>query len=196
MLRQSPAGAPTLKLLLSLCALVVLSASAAAQPASSANYLQHLQAGVDAGAYSEIAVGWIDGAQRQTWFFGPAAKPTADSAFEIGATSEVFTGLLLAQAALEGKLRLQTTIGDVLGKSFAFADPGVGAIPLQDLATHRAGLPALPPNLFPTNPDDPYAEYSASSWRALLTHYRLTETKGPGYSVLDAGLLGALLGQA
>jgi len=103
---------------------------------------------------------------------------------------------LLAQAAYEGKVRLLTPIHELLPKDFTFADAALGAVTLRELATHRAGLPALPPNLLPEQADDLYADFTPRDLRAFLANYR----RSPGaaattYSTLDAGLLGDLLGQ-
>jgi CubicO group peptidase (beta-lactamase class C family) len=56
-------------------------------------------------------------------------------------------------------------------------------------------LPALPPNLLPDTIEDPYADYSTQSLQGLLANYRRSEPSRPGYSTLDTGLLGDLLGR-
>lgn len=172
-----------------------------AQPVAPDTYLARLQQGVDSGLYRELAVGWIDGTQtgpgqQQTRYFGNGQKPDAHSAFEIGAISEIFTGLLLAQAAIEGKVRMDTTLRDLLPKDFSFADPSVGAINMRQLATRRSGLPAAPPNLFPVDADDTYAGFDQSALLTLLANFKLVANMPAGYSVLDAGLLGNMLGRA
>jgi D-alanyl-D-alanine-carboxypeptidase/D-alanyl-D-alanine-endopeptidase len=178
----------------SLGILFVASAAARAEPALPAGYRELIQSGVQSGVYQAVAVGWIDSGNRGTWFFGQAQ---AESAFEIGAATEVFTGLLLAQAALEGKLRLQTPIRALLPADFPFADPALGAISIEALATHHAGLPGVPPNLMPVSVDDPYAGYSEQDLRTFLANHRLAASPHSyAYSTLDVGLLGYLLGQA
>src|ERR1700758_3648160 len=89
----------------SLCILFALLATALAQADSldSEPYRQSLQAGVDSAAYHQLAIGWIDGGERATWLLGKTAKPDIHSRFEIGALTEIFTGLLFAQAAIDGK---------------------------------------------------------------------------------------------
>ena len=169
---------------------------AQAQPVALDEYRQHLRHGVDVGAYSQIAAGWLDGGERQTWFFGHDTQPDLASTFEIGAATEIFTGLLLAQTAYEGKVRLQNPVRELLPKELTLADTALGAITPLQLATHRAGLPSLPPNLLPANIEDPYADYSMQNLYALLANYHLPESAAPGYSTLDAGLLGELLGRS
>jgi len=166
---------------------------ARAEPVLTDVYRRVLQTGVDNGAYAGVAAGWIDDGERTTWFFGGPLKPDAASGFEIGAVTEVFTGLLLAQAVFDGKLRLQTPIREVL-PDLPFADARLGAVTLLDLATQRSDLPQLPPNLMPASTDDPYAGYSELDLMALLANYRPAPSSArPGYSPLDYGLLGHVL---
>jgi CubicO group peptidase (beta-lactamase class C family) len=165
-------------------------------------YLASLQQGVDSGLYRQLAVGWIDGTQtgpdqQQSWFLGNGQKPDVDSTFEIGAATEIFTGLLLAQAAIDGKVRLDSPLRDLLPKDFAFADPALAAISLRQLATRRSGLPPAPPNLFPVDTSDAYAGFDQTALLTLLANYRLApDAASPDYSILDVGLLGDLLGRA
>ncbi len=171
------------------CTLVV------ADPLVTDDYRRSLQNGVDNGAYDQIAVGWIDGDERTTWFLGKSEKPALDTRFEIGAITEVFTGLLFAQSAYERKVRLQSTLREAM-PNFAFADARVGSIMLAALATHRSGLPSIPPNLFPADIDDPYASYSDADLAAFLANYR--EPAGDNamvYSPLNSGVLGVVMAQ-
>lgn len=157
---------------------------------------------MDSGLYRELAVGWIDGTQtgpdqQQMWFLGRGQKPDADSTFEIGAASEIFAGLLLAQAAIDGKVRLDTPLRDLLPKGFAFADSRLGAISLRQLATRQSGLPAIPPNLFPLDADDPYAGFDQVALLTLLANFKFAaDTDASPYSILDTGMLGDLLARA
>jgi len=159
-------------------------------------YRRSLQSGVDSGAYAQIAVGWIDGDERTTWFLGKDAKPTLDTQFEIGALSEVFTGLLFAQSAYEGKLRMRSTLHDAM-PNFPFADSRLAATTLAAMATHGSGLPAIPPNLFPLDIEDPYAGYSGADLLAFLANYRSPNDEALAvYTPLDSGLLGFVVAQS
>ncbi|MBN8885326.1 MAG: beta-lactamase family protein [Rudaea sp.] len=168
-----------------------------------ASFRETIERGVANGAYQSVAVGLIDGKQRGTFYFGHRdgadSKPADDkSLFEIGAVGEVFTGLLLAQAALEGKLRLSDPIEKFLPAPFPFTDARLGKITLLQLATQHSALPARPANLFPADLDDPYAGYAAEDLLALLAFHRSSakaDDAAYGYSILNAGLLGHLLGR-
>lgn len=183
-------------------ALVLLPVLANAQPVVADPYLARLQNGVDSGVFRQLAVGWSDGSQTgpdqsKTWYLGNGDKPDADSTFEIGAASEIFTGLLLAQAAIEGKVGMDSTVRELMPKDFPFADPALAAITLRQLAARRSGLPAAPANLFPRNTNDPYADFDEPALLTFLANTRLAAgVATPAYSLLDTGLLGDLLGRA
>jgi len=145
---------------------LVLAATAAAAPKAAApsatdRYRRVLEQGVANGAYDTVAVGLIDGKDQKTWFFGKHRDAASErSAFEIGAVTDVFTGILLAQAVLDGKVRLTDPIGGLLPAEFPWADPELAATPIVALATQTSGLPATPANLFALDPDDAYADYT------------------------------------
>ncbi|MGH8123733.1 MAG: serine hydrolase domain-containing protein [Rudaea sp.] len=162
-----------------------------------------IEQGIANGAYCTVAVGVIDGSQTQKLYFGhrdcaTTAAADDDSEFEIGALSEVFTGLLLAEAALEGKLHLRDPLRKFLPADFPFAQARVGDISLDALVTQHSGLPPQPTSLFPADVDDPYIDYAGEDLLAFLAFYRnlpAREDTGYGYSVLNAGILGHLLGR-
>lgn len=181
---------------------LILCLLAAALPARAAlpmpdGYRELFEKGTANGAYAGIAVGLIQGSEQQVWFFGNDPLPDADSAFEIGAISDVFTGILLARAAIDGKVRLGDPIGKVLPTAFAQVSPALAQTPLVSLATQQTGLPATPRNLFPVSVDDPYAGYAETDLAAYLaTAAPAADTSVPAYSVLNAGLLGIVLAHA
>ena len=83
--------------------LLLISCVCRAAPELSDAYREVIDKGIANGAYPALAVGIAEGKEQKTFFLSKSA--TADSAFEIGAVSEVFLGLLLAQDAVAGKLR-------------------------------------------------------------------------------------------
>lgn len=130
----------------------------------------------------------------------PEAKdtPPEQIVFEIGSITKVFTGLLLAQAVVEKKVTLETTIGSLLEPKVKFADPRVAAITLKQLSTHTSGLPRLPDNAAAGMVEgDPYVNYDEKLLFAYLAGAKL-DGDGPhpcSYSNLGVGLLGHLLGK-
>jgi len=126
------------------------------------------------------------------------SMPPEKLVFEIGSITKVFTGLLLAQAMVEKKVTLETTLGSLLDGQVKFADPRVAAITLKQLATHTSGLPPLPDNMgADATMEDPYADYDEKLLLSFLATAKL-EGEGPfscSYSNLGMGLLGYLLGR-
>lgn len=124
--------------------------------------------------------------------------PAGELVFEIGSISKLFTGLLLGQAVVDGKLALDDTLGDVLGDALADATAPVQGITLEQLATHRSCLPRLPDDLAPANPADPYPGYDRERLLALLQRLELPATPpcDPDYSNVGFGVLGLVLEHA
>lgn len=129
----------------------------------------------------------------------PADAKPESLLFEIGSITKTFTGLLLAQAVVEGKVKLDTTVAELLAPQATFADPRIGAITLEQLSTHTSGLPRLPDNTAAgMAAEDPYARYDAKLLLAYLSTAKL-EGQPPyraSYSNLGVGLLGHLLSRA
>lgn len=126
----------------------------------------------------------------------PAGTAPEKILFEIGSISKVFTGLLLAQAVQAGKVRLDSTLREVMGKKQRFASEHVAAITLEQLATHTSGLPRLPDNLLEgADPADPYAHYDRRRLDAFLSRTTLAHAPpfASAYSNFGAGLLGDVL---
>ncbi|HEX6833475.1 MAG TPA: serine hydrolase domain-containing protein [Rudaea sp.] len=176
-----------------LLALLLASGVCRAQVVLPELYRRALEDGVANGAYPAVAVGLIEGKEQGTWFFGHPA-PTGENAFEIGAVSEIFAGLVLAQDAVAGKLSLRDSVRKLLPSDAVLGDARLGEVTLEELITHRSGLPAIPPNLFPADADDPYADYGEAQLLGLLANYHPASfEKTSGYSPLDVGLLTLLL---
>src|SRR5262249_3842986 len=94
---------------------------------------------------------------------GTAAAPVTpdgDTVFEIGSVTKVFTGLLLAEMASRGEVAFDTPVSALLPGCAPFPARG-RPITLLDLAMHVSGLPRLPDNLDPPDPQNPYAAYNA-----------------------------------
>jgi D-alanyl-D-alanine-carboxypeptidase/D-alanyl-D-alanine-endopeptidase len=127
----------------------------------------------------------------------PDGVPPERRIFEIGSITKVITGVLLSQTVIEKKARLDTTLSELLGPDFKFADPKVGKITLLQLSTHTSGLPRLPGNMR-SNPDgkpDPYALYDLAKMKEFLGKVTLKgdPPHDASYSNLGVGLLGEML---
>ncbi|WP_297691298.1 serine hydrolase [Phenylobacterium sp.] len=145
-------------------------------------------------------VGVVDAAGRRFVSYGPRSKAApapvdADTVFEIGSMTKVFTSLLLALAVQRGEVTLDEPIQKLLPASVHAPERNGHQITLIDLATHTSGLPRLPTNLKPKDPLNPYADYTVEDLYAFLNGYQLTRDPGSHYeySNLGGGLLGHLL---
>jgi CubicO group peptidase (beta-lactamase class C family) len=122
--------------------------------------------------------------------------PAEKIVFEIGSISKAFTGLLLAQSVLEKKVRFDSTLRELLGKTQNYADARVGQITLLQLVTHTSGLPRLADNHAAfADPADLYTKYDRAALSQYLEKAKL-EGEGPyleSYSNLGMGLLGDML---
>lgn len=125
------------------------------------------------------------------------AEVGADTLFEIGSITKVFTGILLADAVLRGEAALEDSITKYLPAALLRGDSPLHEVTLLDLATHTSGLPRLPANLDEgADPLDPYAHYTAQRLHDYLKGFRKSDFEKRGkmsYSNLGVGLLGHLL---
>ncbi|MCH7688038.1 MAG: serine hydrolase [Planctomycetes bacterium] len=121
--------------------------------------------------------------------------PNADTIYEIGSTSKVFTGLLLADAVAHGHVRLDQAASELLPAGVSMPSHGEQTITLQHLATHVSGLSRLPDNLKVTDFENPYATYTLRDLYTFLNGHKLDSAPGERreYSNLGMGLLGHLL---
>lgn len=133
---------------------------------------------------------------------GDGRAPDADTVFEAGSITKGLTGLLLAQMAAAGDVRLTQPIGTLVPDGIEL-DPRVAAITLEELATHRAGLPRLasgPEMQARMNGPDPYAGSTPGEIFADLARVDpAVVASGRGayaYSNLGSALLGQLLARA
>ena len=128
---------------------------------------------------------------------GPAGSPER-AMFEIGSVTKVFTSLLLAIAVQRGEVGLDDSLAEHLPPGSQVPGRGDAEITLLHLATHRSGLPRLPPRFLweaLRHRDDPYALLTTERVLEALSRTRLKSAPGKrfGYSNFGGGLLGVAL---
>ena len=123
------------------------------------------------------------------------AQPDADTVFEIGSVTKVFTSTLLADLAVRWELGLDTPVQTLLGAAARMPTRDGAEITVGHLATHNSGLPRLPDNLDPADDTNPYAGYDAERLYAFLSSHELRRDIGEAveYSNFGYGLLGHAL---
>ena len=116
-------------------------------------------------------------------------------AFEIGSISKALTGLLLADAVQRGQVRLDQPVGELLPLDGA----PVAQVTLDELASHRSGLPRIAPGLKQMGAGLRHRMAGVDAYpydvEELLAQARAAKTDGRGKSAYS-NLGGALLGQA
>ena len=145
-----------------------------------------------------MAVGIVDRGRRRVIVYGKydlgdARSVAANTLFEIGSVTKVFTALLLADMVHRKELQFDDLVDRCLPSGFRTPQRNGRAITLADLATHTSGLPLFPP--ITGNPLEALARYTASDLRSWLAS--LTLSRDPGaqweYSNVGYGLLGLAL---
>jgi serine-type D-Ala-D-Ala carboxypeptidase/endopeptidase len=147
-----------------------------------------------------IVVGTIDEKGRTVIGYGKLAKdrgqePDGDTVFEIGSITKVFTSLILADMVERGEVKLDDPVAKFLPPSVTVPSRNGRQITLLDLSMQISGLPRLPDNMKPADPDNPYADYDAPKLYDFLSRYTLMRDIGEKYeySNLAVGLLGHAL---
>ncbi|MFY9655910.1 MAG: serine hydrolase domain-containing protein [Methylocystis sp.] len=162
--------------------------------------LEAARARVASGYHYSLVFGVVDGDRAGIATLGAlpdGLAPDGDTLYEIGSITKTFTGLLLAQAVLAGRLSLDTPVEELL-PDFKLPTRGGRKITLGVLADHTSGLPRVPPDQWPKDVENPYADYDAAKLKAFLAGYDLPRDPGAreGYSNLGFGLLGYVLARA
>ena len=155
-----------------------------------------LAAALETGAlapstHTGVTIGVVQHGVRRIFTYGPA-KP--DSAFEIGSITKTFTALILAQMVEQKKVRLDEPVRELLPPN-TVAKPAGPEITLLDLSDQHSGLPRMPDNFAPADPNNPYADYNTKLLYAYLAKQGVAlPANAPfGYSNLGVGLLGQAL---
>jgi D-alanyl-D-alanine-carboxypeptidase/D-alanyl-D-alanine-endopeptidase len=147
-----------------------------------------------------LGVSW----HGETWTFArgrigddrPGA-PAADTIFEIGSVTKVFTATVLADMVEEGLVALDDPLQRYLPTGVELPVRG-RPITLADLATQTSGLPRLPPGLLPRSlgqRSNPYAGFTELDLERAVSRTRLKSSPGEKlrYSNFGFGLLGYAL---
>lgn len=108
--------------------------------------------------------------------------PPFDARFEIGSISKALVGLLAAEMAARGELRLDEPIRALLPAGTAAPQINGAPITLADLLTHTSGLPRLPVGFQPGNPANPYADLTAASVYGGLAGLKPDHPPGTQYA--------------
>lgn len=144
-----------------------------------------------------MVVGVIEPAGRRVVAYGKLAANDSrvldgDTVFEIGSITKVFTSLVLADMVQHHEVELSDPAAAYLPREVQMPQRNGRVITLEDLATHRSGLPRMPSNVDPIDPSNPYADYAVHRLYAFLSSYQLSRNIDSRFEYSNLG--GALLG--
>ena len=156
-----------------------------------------------------LVLGLVDARSGETVVAGrgsserPDGRPVgASTLFEIGSVTKTFTALLLADAVVRDEVGLDTPLRAIVPAGVRVPSRDGVDITLEDLATHRSGLPHSPLGWAPVlrsgllTHDDPYAGITVPVLYDALARARLRRTPGTGrprYSNFAMAVLGQAL---
>lgn len=121
-------------------------------------------------------------------------KPTADTVFEIGSVTKVFTAFLLADMVERGEVKLSDPVKKYLPPSVIVPSRRGKEITLAHLAMHASGLPRDSVAVDLSSDTNPYEQHVASDLYAFLKSYQLQRDPGSKVEYSNVGV--ALLGHA
>lgn len=125
-----------------------------------------------------IAVGLVGETTQVKFGCTAGAGPLAfdeHSLFEIGSITKGLTGLLLADMVRKGDVSLDDPAAKYARPGATVPARGVQAITLRDIVTQTSGLPRMPPRFSPSNPNNPYADFTEDKLYEALAS---TEIRG------------------
>jgi len=142
------------------------------------------------GGMTTAALGHADAARE--------VPLTSETPMEIGSVTKPLTGMLLADLVDEGIVGLDQRPAELLGRD----DPGLGAVTLEQLATHHSGLPReatadlTGPVSFLLSGGNLYKAYDVETLIGAATGHDLAGEHDGAYSNLGFALLGQSLAAA
>jgi CubicO group peptidase (beta-lactamase class C family) len=148
-----------------------------------------------------LSVGVLRNGEMFTYNFGETEKgskklPSAETIYEIGSITKTFTGIILAQAVKEGKVKLNDDIRTYLNGKFPKLQFKGQPIQLVHLSNHTSGLPSQP-KIVGTGKDpfDTSEPFNDKTLVIILQNINLDAIPGAKeeYSNFGVGLLGYIL---
>lgn len=121
--------------------------------------------------------------------------PTDSTFYEIGSITKTFTGILLAQAVIDKKVKLTDDIRKYLPHGFKNLEYNGTPIILKDLATQTSGIPSVTSSVTEIDHINPWENFSANRLLEDLKGVKLSRVPGSSfeYSNTAIGLLGFIL---
>ncbi|MFT3822560.1 MAG: serine hydrolase domain-containing protein [Chitinophagaceae bacterium] len=148
-----------------------------------------------------LSVGVLDKGKFAIYNYGETKKgngqlPTVNTLYEIGSVTKTFTGILLANAVVQGKLKLEDDIRKYLPGNYPNLQFNDQPVRIIHLSNHTSRLPSLV-KLPGTNEDpfDPAVQFSDKMLDEILQQITIDTLPGTKrqYSNFGTALLGIIL---
>jgi D-alanyl-D-alanine-carboxypeptidase/D-alanyl-D-alanine-endopeptidase len=140
-----------------------------------------------------IAAGVIDDGAIATAYYcaDPRSQRPFDehTAFEIGSVTKTMTAALLAEVIARGEIALNDPIAKLLPPGTPVPSFNGREITITDIVTHTSGLPSLPPNYRPPDPNNPYAAATERDLLDALASIRLTRPPGSKWEYSNLAMI-------
>lgn len=149
-----------------------------------------------------LMIGVIDGNKTYTYAYGETAigngqLPNNNTIFQIGSLTKTFTGILLADQIVRGKVKGEDLISKYVPDTVKLNWFEGKPVTLLMLSNHTSAIPRWEPVMkYPGfSPQQPYGHFGLPQLYDFLNQYKPTEAPGVkyAYSNIAAGLLGQLL---
>ncbi|UUC46883.1 serine hydrolase domain-containing protein [Flavobacterium cerinum] len=147
-----------------------------------------------------ISVGFIQNNNEHYVSYGKlnndsSKKIDKNSLFEIASITKILTSNLIAQAAVENKLKIDDYIDSYLPKAYQLHPNLTHKIKISDLASHQSGLPDVDfKQLIERNPQQPISAFTEEALISMINNCTaLTDYGKYRYSTVGYTLLGQIL---
>jgi len=151
---------------------------------------------IDSDIVDGLAVGIVYEGRTHVFGYGTVgggAAPDGNTVYEIGSVTKVFTGILLADAVVRGRVGLDQPVQGLLPDGVTMPERDDVPVQLVHLSTHVSGLPRMPSNFNPADANNPYADYTSALLYEFLSNHRMRRAPGVRYEYSNLAV--ALLGQ-
>jgi D-alanyl-D-alanine-carboxypeptidase/D-alanyl-D-alanine-endopeptidase len=175
-------------------------AGAFASPPQQTKAAETVRSAVEPAAHAFVAepraaglsIGVLRGDETFTGHFGNLERgkespPDDRTIYPIASITKTFTGTLLAEAAVEKKVRLDADIREYLAGSFPGLEFQGHPILLYQLVNHRSGLPFVLPDVPPERANEVLRGQTKAAFLEHLRHVTLDAVPGTAFRYSNAG---------
>ncbi|OAQ43654.1 serine hydrolase [Pedobacter psychrophilus] len=147
-----------------------------------------------------ISVGFVSNNKAYFTAYGNLSKDSQtkvdkNTLFEIASITKILTSNLIAQAAIENKIKLEDYIDNYLPKAYILNKNLKNKIKISDLASHQSGLPDIDfGKLIAINPQQPLNNVTEETLNKIINNCTGLDDYGKyRYSTIGYTLLGQIL---